>query len=133
MTALTKDVGTPYRAGDEVVDPVTAAVKIFAGALVVLDAAGNAKPGVTGTGLIARGCAQDNADNTLGIAGALTIKSRRGVFKYLNDTSINRTHIGDTLYIVDDTTLAATDGGATRSAAGKCIDVEADGVWVEIK
>ncbi len=133
MTALTKDVATSYRTGTETIDPVTANVKIYAGALVVLDAAGNARNGITGTNLIARGVAQHVADNTGGSAGAITVKSRRGVFLFNNDGSINRTHIGKLVYIVDDQTLAASNGGNTRSEAGKCIDVESGRVWVEIK
>lgn len=133
MTALSKDRQTPYRTGEDVLDPVAAAAQIFAGSLVVLDASGNAKPGATATGLKARGRAEDNVDNSAGAAGDLFVPVRRGVFKFANDGSIDRTHIGGTVYIVDDQTLAATDGTGTRSTAGTLIDVESDGVWVEIK
>ena len=34
-------------------------------------------------------------------------------------------------YIVDDETVAKTDGTATRSAAGKVVGLDSDGVWVE--
>jgi len=40
--------------------------------------------------------------------------------------------IGTYCYIVDDQTVAKTDGTATRSSAGKVFDVDAQGVWVEI-
>ncbi|NOR70976.1 MAG: hypothetical protein GQ532_14985 [Methylomarinum sp.] len=133
MTALTKDRNTPYRTGEDVSDPVAAATKIYAGSLVVLDASGNAAPGSTATGLKARGRAEENIDNSSGVAGDVSVAVRRGTYKFANDGSINRTHIDATVYIVDDQTLAATDGTGTRSAAGKLIDVEADGVWVEIK
>lgn len=133
MTALTKDRHSPWREASSVSDPVAAGVKIFAGALVVLDAAGNAAPGSTATGLTARGRAEAHIDNSGGAAGDAVITVRRGVFHFENDGSINRTHIGGTAYIVDDQTLAATDGTGTRSAAGKIIDVDADGVWVELK
>lgn len=133
MTALTKDRNTAYRTGEDRSDPVAAASKIFAGSLVVLDAAGNAAPGSTATGLKARGRAEEQVDNLAGAAGDLSVASRAGVFKFANDSSINRTHIDSTVYIVDDQTLAATDGTGTRSAAGRLIDIESDGVWVEIK
>jgi hypothetical protein len=35
--------------------------------------------------------------------------------------------------LVDDQTLAATDGAGTRSEAGDIYDVDDDGVWIEFK
>ena len=40
--------------------------------------------------------------------------------------------IGKTAYIVDDETVALTDGSSSRSAAGTIYDVDDLGVWVEI-
>jgi hypothetical protein len=40
--------------------------------------------------------------------------------------------IGNDCYIVDDQTVAKTNGTATRSIAGKIRAVDAQGVWVEI-
>lgn len=136
MTATAADRPTAEREARTYVDPMAAAVKINAGALVVLDASGNAKPGVTGTGLIARGRAEVAADNTLGAAGALTARTKSGCFAFATDGSIARTNIGKTVYIVDDQTLAATDGSATRSAAGVLKDLEGSGstatAWVQV-
>lgn len=132
MTALTKDRNTPRREGDEYNHPVAANAVIYAGALVVLDAARNAAPGSTATGLVAAGRAEEAVDNTGGAAGDKTVQVRTGVFRFANDGSISRANIGGTAYIVDDQTLAATDGTGTRSAAGEIVDVDADGVWVKI-
>jgi hypothetical protein len=135
MPALTKERNTPVRTGQRRSDPVAAATTIYAGALVVLNAAGNAVPGSTATGLKARGVAQATVDNSAGGAGDLRVESERGVFRFGNSAGadeITRTHIGATAYIVDDQTVAATDGTATRSAAGTIIDVDDQGVWVEI-
>ncbi len=38
--------------------------------------------------------------------------------------------IGATCYVVDDQTVALTNGTGTRSVAGKIHDVDAAGVWV---
>lgn len=38
--------------------------------------------------------------------------------------------IGSDCYIVDDQTVAKTNGTNTRSVAGKIMDVDAQGVWV---
>lgn len=132
MTALLKDRNTAQRQGDEFNHPVAAAAHIFAGSLVVLDAARNAKPGLTATGLIAIGRAEEAVDNTTGAAGDKTVQVRNGVFLFANDGSIARADLGGTAYIVDDQTVADTDGTGTRSAAGKIVDVDAAGVWVKI-
>lgn len=134
MTALAKDRLTPRRAGEDLADPVAADAVIYAGALIVLGATGYAAPGSTALNLVARGVAQEAVDNTGGADGDLTVRSRRGVFRFANDgtDTIDRTHIGGTAYIVDDQTVAATDGTGTRSAAGTIVDVDVDGVWVEI-
>ena len=45
--------------------------------------------------------------------------------------SVVQADLGKTCYIVDDETVAKTDGTATRSAAGKVVGLDSDGVWVE--
>ena len=83
MAALTKDRNTPERSGKDFVYPVAAATRIFAGALVVLDA-GVAKPGALATGLVAVGRADAHADNRLGAAGDAKVPVRTGVFRFNN-------------------------------------------------
>ena len=133
MSALTGDRNTPIRAGEDFVFPVAAVVKIYAGALVVLDSAGNAKPGVAATGLIAVGRAEVQVDNSSGSAADLTVKVRRGLYRWGNSAStdeITKAEIGDACFIVDDQTVAKTDGSGARSPAGFVEDVDAQGVWV---
>lgn len=132
--ALTADRDTPERAGVDFSFPVAAATKIYAGALVALNAAGDAVPGATATTLTAVGRADEQVDNT-GAAGAKTVAVRKGVFRFDNSAAgdaITKAEIGDSAYIVDDETVAGTDGTGTRSVAGTIVDVDADGVWVEI-
>jgi hypothetical protein len=74
-------------------------------------------------------------DNTGGADGAATVTVRRGIFPFANSANadaISRANIGATVYVVDDQTVALTNGTNTRSAAGRVYDVDADGVWVEI-
>ena len=74
-------------------------------------------------------------DNSAGANGALNANVRRGTFRFLNSSAgdlIALSDIGASCYIVDDQTVAKTNGGTTRSVAGKIRDVDADGVWVEI-
>lgn len=132
---LAKDRNTLRRDGVQFSDPVAADTLIFAGALVCLDASGNAVPGATSTTLKARGVAQEQVDNTGGAAADLSVESRRGVFQFANSTStdqITRADIGSDCYIVDDQTVAKTSATNTRSVAGVIRDVDSNGVWVEI-
>lgn len=133
--ALSKDRDTKRRDGALFNHPLAANVVIFAGALVALDASGNATPGATATTLRAAGVAQEHVDNTGGSAGDQRVEVRRGVFQFANSASgdlITRADIGATAYIVDDQTVAKTNGTSTRSAAGVIRDVDAGGVWIEI-
>jgi hypothetical protein len=133
---LTADRNTQSRAGKDFSAPVAAATKIYAGSIVCLDASGNAVPASTATTLTPVGRAKAQVDNSAGLAGAKSIEIERGVFKYANSAAadeITRAQIGDACYLVDDQTVAKTNGGATRSRAGLIVDVDADGqVWVEL-
>lgn len=136
MTALAKAKDTKKRlTGDLSSDPVKASTTIYGGALCCLDASGWLVPGSTATGLITRGVARANADNGSGGDGAINGETETGVYRFENSASsdeITRAEIGDTAYIVDDQTVAKTNGSSTRSAAGTIVDVDAQGVWVRV-
>jgi len=135
MGALTQKRETPSRAGDLFSRGIAADTVIFAGALVCLSATGYAVPGSTATTLTADGIANDTVDNTGGANDDLQVPVERGVFRFANSAAadaITRAEIGDNCYIVDDQTVAKTDGTASRSIAGKIEDVDAQGVWVRI-
>lgn len=134
MTALAQDRNTIRRDGIEFSLPVAAAKKIFAGALVARDVDGNATPGATATTLLGVGRAEEYVDNSSGAAGDKSVKIRKGVFQFANSSGgdqITAADIGKDCYIVDDQTVAKTDGGITRSIAGRIFDVDSNGVWVE--
>lgn len=128
MTALAKNTPrTRVGEGRRFVDPVAAATVIYAGALVALDATGNAILAAP-TGTVMRGVALAEADNSDGAAGDENVMIERGPFLVANDGSIDRTHIGTDIYVVDDNTV----GDAGTLIAGKCLDVTTQGVVVEI-
>lgn len=134
MVALAAARNTPRREPGVEGHPVKGATKIYQGGLVCLDATGWAVPGAVATTLVARGRAEETVDNT-GANGAKSVKVRQGIFLFANSAAgdaITRAEIGDDCYIVDDQTVAKTDGTGTRSKAGKIRDVDAQGVWVEI-
>ena len=136
MAPLTKGRNTPRADGDVQSYPVLASTKIYAGALVALDASGWAIPGATATTLTAVGRADEDVDNSAGANGALRVKVRFGAFRYENSSGgdlIAAAEIGDDCYIVDDQTVAKTNGSSTRSVAGRIVQVDAQGVWVDLR
>ena len=135
MAALSADRNTPIRTAEDFEFPVAAATLIYAGSLVCINASSLATKGAVATTLKTVGIATERADNSAGAAGAIRVKVRRGCFRFTNSAAadlIALADIGADCFIVDDQTVAKTNGGATRSIAGKIRDVDADGVWVQI-
>ncbi|WP_444464244.1 hypothetical protein [Rhodobacter capsulatus] len=128
MTALAKNAPrTRVGEGRRFVDPVAASTLIYAGAMVALNAAGNAIPAIP-TAARMRGVALAEADNSSGAIGDENVIIERGSFLVDSNGTVNRTHIGGNVYVVDDNTV----GAAGTLIAGKCLDVTAQGVVVEI-
>lgn len=134
MAALAADRNTPRTEGKIDSHPVKAATKIYAGALVMFDAAGWLVPASAATTLKPGGRAEARADNSAGANGDVSANVRRGTFRWGNSAAgdaITRADIGASAYAVDDQTVAKTNGGNTRSVAGIIRNVDAQGVWVE--
>ena len=132
--ALNQDRNTPYNDGEILAMPVAAGVKIFSGALVVANASGYVAPGTTATGLTYLGRADQHIDNSAGGDGDKSVLVRRGkAFRFANDSGdqVDQSSLGKVAYIVDDETVAATDGTSTRSPAGTVVGIDAAGVWIE--
>jgi len=132
--ALSSDRNTPMKDGELIVAPVAADAVIHAGALVVANATGYAAPGSVATTLTYLGRAEEAVDNTDGADGAATVTVRRKKsFQWANSGAdpVTQASLGKPCYIVDDMTVAATSGGATRSVAGTVVGLDAAGVWVE--
>lgn len=102
------------------------ATKIWRGSLVMLDTTtGEVEEGATATGKIGLGRATKTVDNA---NDGETIEVEAGAFWWANSSAadeVTSVHIGQLCYIVDDQTVAATDGTATRSPAGRVMDVHA--------
>jgi hypothetical protein len=132
--ALSADRDTPQRIEGTLNLGVATAKKIYAGALVMRSATGYATPGAAATGCVGLGRAAEQVDNTSGADGAKSVNIDRGIFRFANSAAgdaIADADIGKECYIVDDQTVAKTDGGGTRSIAGRIFDVDSSGVWVE--
>lgn len=131
---LTQDRNTPKRNGDMLALPMAVAV-VYAGGLACINSSGYATPGATSTSLIAVGRFNETVDNRDGNAGDRLVSVERGIFRYDNSSSadeITLASVGSACYIVDDETVAKTSGSGTRSRAGIVVDVDDDGVWVEV-
>jgi hypothetical protein len=132
MVALTNERNTVARMGDTRVDPLAATVKVWAGAIVMRNAAGFITKGATVAGAMGVGRAEATVDNT-GAAGAASLEYRMGIFRFANSPAgdlITIADIGRPCFIVDDQTVAKTDATATRSRAGTVDGVDTVGVWV---
>ncbi len=117
--------------------PVNGGSRIFAGGMVALNSEGNAIPaGLSAGGSVrAMGVAQAEANNTAGADGALFAQVRRGAFPFANSTAgdaITIADVGATVFVVDDQTVAKTNGTSTRIAAGKCVGFDGAMVLVEV-
>lgn len=139
MTALSAERNTPTREGADYSFPVAASTTCYAGGIAAMIASstgvGNVKPGATATNLKGVGVFAETVVNA-GSAGAVRAKVRKGLFQFGNSAStdaIALKDVGATCYIVDDQTVALTDGSSSRSAAGIIRDVDANGVWVEFQ
>lgn len=135
MAALSTDRNTPRRDGQAISRAVAASTTIYAGSLVCRNASGYAVPGSTATTLVALGMAMERVDNSAGAAGAKSVSVSKGVFRFGNLAAdlVTIADIGTTCYVVDDQTVAKTNGTNTRSAAGTVFDVDSDGVWVRFE
>lgn len=139
MTALAQERSSVPRYGaggypNQFYAPQKTNTKVWMGALVVLNA-GYAAPGTTGLNLIALGVAKQTYDNLGGLDGAKDVVVDAGVFPFANSSAgdlITQADAGKDCYIVDDQTVAKTDGTGTRSRAGKIVRIDASGVWVLI-
>lgn len=101
--ALSADKQIEYTEGVDLSIPVDDGDKIYAGAIVCVNAAGYAVVGADTAGLIFMGIAREQADNTSGADGAINvIVRRRGLFKMKLATAITIANVGDNVFIADD-------------------------------
>lgn len=126
MAALTADRLVTRREGGRTVRPLANAVTIWGGAIVALTITGAAVPAGHADGTIIDGVAEKPGEDG-------RVETRRGVYLCDNHATdpITRADIGRTCFAADDQTVAKTNGGGARLAAGRVIDVEGFGVWVE--
>jgi hypothetical protein len=109
--------------------PIAAAVHIYQGAMVQLNASGQAQPAATGSGGLIVGRAYEEYDNTTdgvivgaGAAGFMTVEVEQGAFLWDLDTVAPpaQVNVGAVVYAVDDHTVSTSNAG-TRGSAGRLL------------
>jgi hypothetical protein len=151
MAALSNSRNTPEMGdgGRFRVYPVEANSNIYLGAMVALNAAGNAVPASATTTIanalkvigraerVQNGSVGQNAINNPGAAGAISIVVRKGVFLYGQDSSIAAAQLGAQCFALDDNNVTATDRASGASVqqyavAGQAVALDSSGqVWVD--
>ena len=131
---LTQDRMTAHRDGEVMPFAIGAGEEIFLGAQVTVNASGYLVPGAEATTLTYIGRAERHVDNTDGADGDETVLVRRKkafLWKNSDADPVDQSMVGQPCYILDDETVAGTDGTGTRSESGTVLAVESAGVWVE--
>lgn len=131
MAPLTADRNTPELEPGEREGLLGASQAILAGSILMRNASGHLIKGATATGSFGVGRAEKRGASTT--AGVTSQRYRPGTFRFANSASadlIATADIGAVCYIVDDQTVAKTNGTNTRSPAGIIDGVDSLGVWV---
>lgn len=132
---ITEPIDTPERAGECFDLPVAAATALFAGGLAAINAAGDTVPASATAGLKVVGRIEEDADNSAGAAGDLSVRIKRGVFRYDNsDTdTLTKADVGTAAIVEDDETVGNGTTPATDITAGLIVEVDAEGVWIDTR
>jgi len=134
MTALTQDRSTDYSLGDLLAIPVAAGEEIFAGSLVCTDAAGYAVPGADTAGYVFEGVATQQADNSSGADGDVSVVvRRRGRYRFDSASALDQASMSGEVCVYDDQTVADDSDTTNSIACGRIDKIESSGeCWITI-
>jgi len=116
--------------------PIAADTKILKGTMVALDSSGRAQEAntIANGALVGIGKASATYDNTGGLAGAMDVEVEYGTFGWYSKTGggddIAEDDVGKVCYMVDNQTVALTNGTDTRGIAGYISEVRDGEVYV---
>ncbi len=133
MTALGASANRLSKDGSQKSYPVAADAVIWKGALIVLDAGGDADPAADASGTShVVGVADEDVDNTGGADADLNVRVISGRAFRFAATAITIAMLGDRAYVVDDNTV--DNGSGTNDViAGNIIQVDSTTqCWVYI-
>lgn len=117
--------------------PLAASVRLYVGSLVAVNGAGHVVPAHADSTLFVIGVAEEEVDNSGGLAGALSISAiRRGAFLFANSGTtgaVTDADVGRACFAVDDNTVSRLSLDGARPPAGIVRRVDASGlVSVEV-
>ena len=135
MTALAADKKTEYREGVDISIPVDDGDTIYAGAMVSVNAAGYAVAAGDTASTLFVGIAREQADNSLGLDGAINVTvRRRGLFKMSFATPITIANVGDSVYIADDQNVDLVGNVTNDIFAGIIAEyIDTTHAWIDIE
>lgn len=131
MSALLRSRDARKRGGEFQTDLLKAAEIVFRGAAICLDSNGEAVNATATTGLLSRGVARDNVDNT---DDGKSINTDEGVFEFFNKVGdeLSQDEVGDVAYWQDNQTVCKTSTGKSVAGVVKSVDVGTGKVSVVI-
>lgn len=136
MAAATTDRNTARKYVERVRDPQPqkGSTTIYGGTLVGRAAADNYhKPATDTAGVVVTGVAGKRTANAGADGAANTGPLQCGVFKFGNAAVNGCTLVGETAYVVDDSTVGKAAATTNSVAAGIVDGIDADGgVWVAV-
>lgn len=137
MADTTVSIPIDRRSGNIILVPIAATTKILQGTIVCRNASGYAVPGSDTANLVTLGLAAEEVDNTGGAAGDLSVRVERGeTYKLLNDptnpVTIASIMTAGAAVIKDNQTVCVAAGATNDIPVGRPVQVDADGVWIEI-
>lgn len=131
MAALTEERNSPESVGAYVRLTVKDEEVIYAGALVAIDANGEAVNAGDTASTKVIGRAEQTVDNS---DDGETITARRGCFWFDNDGNITAANIGDNATVVDNQTVSLASETTNDIVAGKILAVDASlGVLIDTR
>jgi hypothetical protein len=131
MAAQTVDKARPRlgKNGRRMKYPMTADTVVKEGTIVSI-VSGLALEGATATTHTTVGVAWRRCDNAGGAAAAKEVEVDEGDFPFDNSTAgdaLTNADIGAVVYLVNNNQVAKTNGGSTRSVAGRLVGFFSDG------
>src|SRR5262245_256705 len=131
IAATATAIETPERPGVSKSYPVAAATLVPAGALAAIDASGTAKHASDPAPLRVVGVSQETVDNSGGSAADKSVTVKRGVFRFQNsaDQPVAKDDVGKLCFV--ESNQAVGMSSTNFLVAGRVLDVDDDGVWVD--
>jgi len=134
-------IDTPERAGEFLYLPVAALTTLYVGTLIALTSSGFATYATDGAGLEVVGRAEYDVNNSADeVGGALSIRVRRGVFKYENSSRSSAAYalaagnVGQICYVENEQTVQIAAGSTNKIIAGVFLGLDTDGkAWVDTR